>query len=121
MTAHTTNLCSPSLDDFLALDDFAVAAQQRMSKMVFDYVDSGAGDEHTMRWNCERWNQIKLKPRALIDVSDLRLSTSFLGQNFQSPILLAPAAYHRLYHPEGELATIAGANAGGVSLVLASF
>jgi 4-hydroxymandelate oxidase len=121
MAFQTTDAPQIFLENFLSLDDFAAAAQQRMSKMIFEYVDSGAGDEHTMRWNREHWNQIKLKPRVLTDVSELRLDTSFLGQRFQLPILLAPAAYHRLYHPDGELATIAGANAGGCSLVLASF
>jgi len=121
MAFQTTDAPQVSIDDFLCVDDFAAAAQQRMSKMIFEYVDSGAGDEHTMRWNRERWNQMKLKPRALTDVSELRLETSFLGQRFELPILLAPAAYHRLYHPEGELATIAGANTAGVSLVVASF
>ena len=121
MAFQTTDAPQISLDNFLSLDDFAAAAQQRMSKMIFEYVDSGAGDEYTMRWNRERWNQIKLKPRALTDVSELHLDTSFLVQHFELPILLAPAAYHRLYHPDGELATIAGANAAGVSLVVASF
>ena len=121
MASHTTNAADPALDHFLSLDDFAAAAQLQMSKAIFEYVDSGAGDEHTMRWNRERWSQIKLKPRVLTDVSNISLETSFLGQRFQLPILLAPAAYHRLYHPDGELGTIAGANAAGVSLVLASF
>lgn len=112
---------SIALQNFICLDDFALAAQQKMSRMVFDYVDSGAGDEHTMRWNRERWNEIKLKPRVLTDVSQLDLRTSFLEQQFEIPILLAPAAYQRLYDPEGELATIAGANAAGVSFTLASF
>jgi 4-hydroxymandelate oxidase len=121
MAFQTTDAPQVSLDNFLCLDDFARIAQQRMSKMTFEYVDSGAGDEHTMRWNRERWNEIKLKPRVLTDVAELSLETTLLGQHFHVPILLAPAAYHRLYHPDGELATIAGANAAGVSLVLASF
>lgn len=122
MTSQRTVPHPPSpLEEFLSLDDFAAAAQQRMSKSIFEYVDSGAGDEYTMRWNRERWNEAKLKPRVLTDVSQIFLETSFLGQHFHLPILLAPAAYHRLYHPDGELATIAGANAAGVSLVVASF
>jgi 4-hydroxymandelate oxidase len=121
MAFQTTDAPQVSLDNFLCLDDFARIAQQRMSKMIFEYVDSGAGDEHTMRWNRERWNEIKLKPRVLTDVSELHLGTNFLGQRFQLPILLAPAAYQRLYDSNGELATVAGANAAGVPMVLASF
>src|SRR5690349_16615234 len=122
MTSQRTVPHPPAgLEDFLSLDDFAAAAKQQMPNAIFEYVDSGAGDEYTMRWNRERWSAIKLKPRVLRDVSQISLETSFLGQHFRIPILLAPTAYQRLYHPEGELATIAGANAAGVSLVLASF
>jgi 4-hydroxymandelate oxidase len=122
MTSQGTVPHPPAgLEEFLSLDDFAAVAKQRMPNATFEYVDSGAGDEHTMRWNRERWSEIKLKPRVLTDVSQIFTETSFLGQHFHVPILLAPTAYQRLYHPEGELATIAGANAAGVSLVLASF
>src|SRR5262249_34379977 len=57
----------------------------------------------------------------LVDVSEINLKTEFLGQSFDLPILLAPTAFHRLYHPEAELATIAGANQAGASIVLSSY
>jgi 4-hydroxymandelate oxidase len=56
-----------------------------------------------------------------VDVSELDLRTEILGQQFEMPILLAPAAFHRLCHKEGEMATVAGANQGGAAIVLSSF
>src|SRR5262249_44492913 len=74
-----------------------------------------------LRANCEDWKRIRLNPRALVDVSELDLKTEILGQKLDLPIVLAPAAFHRLFHPEAELATIAGANQAGASVVLSSY
>lgn len=44
-----------------------------------------------------------------------------LGQKLQFPILLAPVAYHKLAHPEGELATVRGAGMAGATLVVSTY
>ncbi len=92
-----------------------------MSPMAHAYVSGGAGDELTLRSNEEDWKRLRLKPRILVDVSELDLTTEILGQKFDLPILLAPAAFHRLCCPEAELATIAGANRARAAFVLSSF
>jgi 4-hydroxymandelate oxidase len=92
-----------------------------MSEMAFAYVTGGAADELTLAANCEDWKRMRLAPKVLVDVSNLDLRAQILGQEFEFPILLAPAAFHRLCHAEGELATVDGANQAGASLVLSSF
>src|SRR5258708_12470267 len=91
-----------------------------MSPMAMAYVCGGAADELTLRANCEDWKRIRLMPKVLVDVSEIDLHTKLLGQDFDLPILLAPTAFHRLCHPEGELATAAGANEGKPGMVLSS-
>ena len=54
---------------------------------------------------------------AVVDVSKLDTRLTLFGQQLPFPILLAPTAYHRLVHPEGELATARGAGAAGATLV----
>jgi 4-hydroxymandelate oxidase len=108
-------------EHILSLPELETLAEGRMSPMALAYVSGGAADEITLRANCEDWKRIRLNPRVLVDVSDLDLKTEILGQQFDLPVLLAPAAFHRLFHPEAELATIAGANQAGVSLVLSSY
>jgi 4-hydroxymandelate oxidase len=109
------------LESILSLDELETLAQPRMSPMAFGYVMGGAADELTLRANCKDWKRIRLAPRVLVDVSQIDLSLELLGERFALPVLLAPAAFHRLCCEEGELATIEGANRAGASMVLSSF
>ena len=105
----------------LTLADFEAQAENSMSPMAHGYIVGGAADELTLRANSEDWRRIRVCPRVLVDVSEISLQTEILGQRFEMPILLAPAAFHRLCHSDGELATIAGANEGGAAFILSSF
>jgi 4-hydroxymandelate oxidase len=109
------------LDQIISLQEFEELAQRPLSSMALSYVAGGAADEITLRANLEDWKKVRLKPTVLVDVSRLDLGTELLGQKLTIPILLAPAAFHRLCHPEGELATVAGANQAQASLVLSSY
>jgi 4-hydroxymandelate oxidase len=102
------------------VSDYARLAPARMSKMAWAYFDGGAGDENTMRWNLEAYSRIRLRPRCLVDVSKIDLRTRLLGLDLPFPILVAPTAYLRLVHPDGELATVRGANAAGAAMVVST-
>jgi 4-hydroxymandelate oxidase len=56
-----------------------------------------------------------------VDVSQIDTRVNLFGGEFESPILLAPVAYHRLYHPEGEIGTARGASAAGAGFVISTF
>jgi 4-hydroxymandelate oxidase len=92
-----------------------------MSAMAYEYVSGGAGDELTLRDNIEAFNRLRLHPRVLVDVSQLDTRITVLGQALDFPILMAPTAYHRLVHPEGELATVHGAAKAGATMIASSF
>ncbi len=93
------------MDDAFSVADFEELARQRMPSMVFEFVASGAADERTLQWNREAYDRIRLRPRVLQDVASIDLSVTLFGQRLPSPIVLAPVAYQRLMHPEGELET----------------
>jgi len=103
------------------ISDYERLAPAHMSKMAWEYINGGAVDELTERWNHEAYEHIRLRPRNLVDVSHLDTRTTLLGRELAFPILLAPTAYHKLAHPEGELATVAGANAAGATMVLSTY
>jgi 4-hydroxymandelate oxidase len=109
------------VEDILTLAELEGLAESCMTPMAMAYVTGAAADEITLRANCEDWKRIRLMPKCLVDVSEIDLRTNILGQEFAMPIMLAPAAFHRLCHAEGELATAAGANQGGAGMVLSSF
>jgi len=100
---------------------FEPIARRRLSKMAYDYVRSGGGDEISMRENRRGFERLQLTPNILVDVSRLDTRVNLFGSELESPILLAPVAYHRLYHPEGELATARGASAAGAAFVISTF
>ena len=118
--ADATAPGSASLDPLLNLDDVEAAARNVMLPAVYDFVAGAAADELTVRWNREKYRDIRLQARVLRDLSGLDCSTTLLGQRMSTPILLAPTASHRLSHPEGELATVRGAGAFGATMVLSS-
>ncbi|MBP6820683.1 MAG: alpha-hydroxy-acid oxidizing protein [Acidobacteria bacterium] len=93
----------------VSLGDFELLARQSMTELAWEYISGGAGDELTLRWNREAYDRMKLKPRVLVDVSKLDTRVNLFGREMPFPILLAPTAYQKLVHPEGELATAKGA------------
>src|SRR6185437_11342945 len=100
---------------------FEPLARKRLSQMAYDYIRSGGGDEVTMRENRLGFERLALSPRVLVDVSEIDTRISLFGAELPSPLLLALIAYHRVFHPEGELATARGANAAGAGMLISSF
>ncbi|HEY3120272.1 MAG TPA: alpha-hydroxy acid oxidase [Vicinamibacteria bacterium] len=109
------------LDGIVSLNDLEPRARERVSHLAYEYIAGGAADEITLRWNREAYDHIRLRPRVLVDVSRIDTGVRVVGQDLAFPILLAPTAYHRLIHPEGERATARGAGAAGATLVVSSF
>ncbi|MCG3135633.1 MAG: 4-hydroxymandelate oxidase [Planctomycetes bacterium] len=108
------------MDGFLNLPDIERAAHEALPPMVGDYYRGGAMDEATLRANRDAFARAALRPRVLVDVSRRDLSTTVLGRRTAMPILLAPTAFHRLAHPDGELATARAARAAGVVQILST-
>jgi 4-hydroxymandelate oxidase len=108
------------LETLLNLDEVEAQARAVMLPSVYDFVSGAAADELTVRWNREKYREIRLQAKVLRDLSGLDCSTTLLGQRMATPILLAPTSGHKLSHPEGELATARGAGAFGATMVLSS-
>ncbi len=109
-----------NMERFLALHEFEPEARRRLPRAVYEYVAGGAGDEYSIRSNEESYQRIFLRPRVLRSVAPVNLGQELLGRPLPAPVLLAPAAYQRLMHPEGELGSVQGAIRHGVPFVLSS-
>jgi isopentenyl diphosphate isomerase/L-lactate dehydrogenase-like FMN-dependent dehydrogenase len=103
------------------LFDYEALAQQYMTPVIWDYFQGGSGDEITLRNNRSAFERIRLRPRVLIDISDVQMQTSVLGVPIQMPIVVAPMSAHMLVHPEGELATARGSEQAGTILTVSTF
>jgi 4-hydroxymandelate oxidase len=100
--------------------DFEELARKKLSKMIFDYYASGACDEITLRENHEAFDKVHLKYRVLKDVSKIDLTSEVLGQYISFPVMIAPAAFQGLAHPDAELAMVRAASSVGTILVLST-
>ena len=93
------------------LADYERAALPAMSEQARSYIEGGAGDEITLRDNADAWQRLSLRPRMLTGVGDCDLSTRLLGVTRPHPVVIAPTAFQRLVHPEGEVAVARAAKA----------
>ena len=80
-------------------------------------IEGGVADDLTLQSNRQAFDNIKLKPKVLNDFSQACSQCKLLKQTFKYPMLLAPVAYQKLVHPQGELATIEAANVMDVGFV----
>ena len=109
------------LSQLINLFDFEQMAASKMTRMAYEYVASGAADEITLRWNREAFDTIKLNTSVLNDISSLDTKLTLFGQELAHPILIAPTAFHKIMHPEAEIATARGAAIASAAYVVSSF
>ncbi|MDR7270583.1 4-hydroxymandelate oxidase [Pelomonas saccharophila] len=102
------------------LADFEASAQARVDAAAWAYLNGGAADELTLRANRTAWDAIQLQPRVLRDLSGGHTRVPLLGRELRHPLLLAPIAYQRLFHADGELATAHAAAAQEAGLILSA-
>ena len=108
------------MTDPLNVQDFEALAARKIPSFAWDYYRSGADDEVTLAANREAWQSIELHYRVLKDVSSVSTCTTLLGREVASPVVVAPTAFHRLAHEEGELATARGAGRAGCAMTLST-
>lgn len=92
------------IDRCYNIADFRRLAKARLPAPLFHYIDGGADDEVTLRTNTAAFDQCRLVPDALADLSDMDLSTTVLGQKIAWPVFLSPTGMNRLFHHDGERA-----------------
>src|ERR1022692_1758563 len=95
-------------------------ARELLPSEVYDYYASGSGSERTLRASAKAWQRSWLPPPGLRDVSVTDTAVSLLGAALATPVGVAPTAFHRMAHPDGELATAAGAARAGALYVLST-
>ncbi|HOU40935.1 MAG TPA: alpha-hydroxy acid oxidase [Promineifilum sp.] len=106
--------------DPINLYEYEALAQARLTSMAYDYYASGAHDEITLRENHAAYDRIALRYRVLRDISQRSTATTVLGHNLSMPVLVAPTAFHKLAHPEGEVATVRAAGHAGTLMILST-
>lgn len=110
----------PPLDRLISLDDVEAAALALLEPTARDYYISGARDEITLRRNRAAFSELAVYYRVMVDVSQRDLRAQVLGHELSMPIMVAPTAFHKLAHPDGELATARAAGEAGTIMTLST-
>ena len=104
----------------ISLADYEAAADGLSDAAAHGYFAGGAADEITMRDNVAAWGRLALRPRMLVGVGERDPSVTVLGKRRPHPLIIAPMAYQKLAHPDGELASAAAAAATGTTFCLST-
>lgn len=116
MTQHQSQIPAGVVN----IADYERLAAERLTPSAWAYIAGGAGDEITLRWNREAFERLQILPRVLSGTTGIDTTLQLLGRSFAHPILVAPVAYQRLAHPDGERGTAAAAAAQDAGFVLSS-
>ncbi len=104
----------------ISIRELEVLARDTLPTAAFDYYASGSHDEITLRENVAAYERLHLHYRVLVDVSRRDASTTVLGTRVSMPILVAPTAFHKMAHADGECGTARAAGAHGTVMILSS-
>ncbi|MGA8614195.1 MAG: alpha-hydroxy acid oxidase [Xanthobacteraceae bacterium] len=105
-----------------ALDvfDFEPVMHKNVPPAHFGYMASGVDDDVTLRANRAGFLKFQLRPRRLVDVSKVDMSTEILGQKYETPIIIDPTGGHKAYHPDGEAGVARAAKIGDHLMILST-
>jgi len=99
---------------------FRAEAQKRLPSFLFEYIDGGSYDEHTLRRNVEDFKAVVLRQRVLRDVSNPRTSTQLFGRDMALPVALSPVGIAGFFRRRGEVQAVRAAEAAGVPMILST-
>jgi lactate 2-monooxygenase len=95
-------------------------ARLRMSEKAYAYIAGGAGNENTMEANRKAFEQWKIVPRMLRNVSERDTSIELFGQRIPSPLVLSPVGVLEMVHPQADLAVAQAASGIGVPYIFSN-
>jgi isopentenyl diphosphate isomerase/L-lactate dehydrogenase-like FMN-dependent dehydrogenase len=100
--------------------DYERLAEERLDPGAWGYYAGGSGDESTLRENVAAYGRWSLRPRVLVDVAGATTTTDVIGQELALPLLIAPVAFQRMAHPDGEAGMARAARDAGTVLCLST-
>ncbi|MGI9021038.1 MAG: alpha-hydroxy acid oxidase [Solirubrobacterales bacterium] len=109
-----------NVDEPINVADYEALAASKLEPGPLGYFAGGAADERTLRRNVEAFTEWELIPRVLVDVSVVDASVELLGSRLSMPLLVAPVAFQRAAHPDGEEGMARAAGAAGTAMCLST-
>ena len=108
------------LSRHLTIGDLREEAMRRVPRFVFEYVEGGADDEHTLRRNRAAFEELRFIPNTLVDTTGRHQRISLFGRESASPILIAPTGGNGVLRGRGDQALAGAARAAGIPFCLST-
>src|SRR5262245_31124700 len=102
------------------LTDFETIARAALPQAAFDFFAGGSADEITLRENRTGFDELDLYFHVLAGVEKRDLSATLFGDRTAMPVLIAPMGFHKMAHPDGEIATTRASAAAGIIHVVST-
>lgn len=112
-----TDAPPPTENTPLCVEDFARLARRTLPAHVWDFIDGASGDESTPQANRRSLDRIRLVPRVLTGVAEPDTRAQLAGTDSSAPLAVAPMAYQRLMHNDGEIGAAKAAREAGVPFI----
>jgi isopentenyl diphosphate isomerase/L-lactate dehydrogenase-like FMN-dependent dehydrogenase len=100
--------------------DYERLASEALDAGPLGYFSGGAGDEVTLRENVDAWRRWRLRPRMMVDVGEVSTTVTLLGTEISMPIVVAPVAFQRMAHADGEPGMARAAAEAGTLMCLST-
>jgi len=102
------------------IEDLKRLHKKRAPKMFYDYAESGSWTEQTFRENTSDFEQIRLRQRVAVDMSNRTTATQLIGQDVSMPVVLAPVGLTGMQYADGEIKAAKAAEKFGVPYTLST-
>ncbi len=100
--------------------DFQSVAQHKIPPAHWGYLQTGVDDDATVVANRTAFSKLYLRPRRLVGVSKIDMSTNLFGVRWETPIILAPAGSQKAFHEDGEIAVAEAARSRRHLMILST-
>jgi L-lactate dehydrogenase (cytochrome) len=108
------------LERCASVGDIRELARRSTPKSVFDYTDGGSMSETSLDRSRDAYRRVEFTPRVMRDVSQVDMSTNFLGKPNALPFAFAPTGFTRMMHHVGEPAVAQVAAGAGIAYALST-
>lgn len=102
------------------VEDLRQLHKRRVPRMFYDYAEAGSWTESTFHRNEAAFQELKLRQRVAVDISDRSIATSMLGETWAMPVGLAPTGLAGMQHADGEILAARAAENFGVPFILST-
>lgn len=102
------------------IDDLKRIYKRRAPRMFYDYCESGSWTEQTFRENVSDFDDLRLRQRVAVDMSNRTTATKMIGQDVAMPVALAPVGFTGMQSADGEIKAARAAEKFGVPFTLST-